>query len=72
MTELESLQNAIISGNLQNLMVYERPFEDKRKTNKKYYLTLNGATISPTIDYDNMNHFILGFSKAVKLFRNPF
>jgi hypothetical protein len=66
MTELQALQNAISS--LPKVQVYEKQFEDKRKTTKKYYLTFNGGTISPVLDYENLNHFILGFSKAKNLF----
>jgi hypothetical protein len=63
MTELEALQNACDNG----LVVREYFTHDKRKTIKMYYATLNGNSISPVLDYENLNHFILGFNKAVKL-----
>lgn len=68
MTQLEALQNAANSVNLDGLKVYQKFFEDKRRTEQKFFLTLNGACISPVLDYTNLNHFILGFSKAIKLY----
>lgn len=62
--ELQALQNAVISTDFPGLNVFEKPFEDGRKTIKKYFLNINNQTISPVLDYENMNHFILGFSKA--------
>ena len=66
-TEVESLQNA---ANKANLKVNEYYFEDKRKTNKKYFLTHNGTTISPVLNYDTLNHFILGFNRAKEILTN--
>ena len=31
-----------------------------------FFLTQNGVSISPVLDYSNMNNFILGYSKALK------
>ena len=71
-TELEALQNAVISTDFTGLSVHEKPFyEDKRKTVKKYFLQIDKVTISPVLDYENMNYFILGFSKANKILTNP-
>lgn len=67
MTELEALQNAVKSTGTQGLEIFEYQNEDKRKTIQKYYLCLDGATISPRLDYEQMNHFILGFSRAKQL-----
>ena len=67
MTELNALENAVISAKLEGLQVYVRQTEDKRKTIKHYFLNYHGATISPNLDYDNMNHFIMGLSKGLKL-----
>lgn len=68
MKQIEALQNAVNYANLPGLSVHEKYFEDKRKTTKKYYLNFNNGTISPVLDYENINHFILGFSKAKKIF----
>lgn len=67
MTELNALENAVISAKLEGLKVYARPYEDKRKTIKHYFLNYYGNTISPNLDYENMNHFILGLSQGLKL-----
>jgi hypothetical protein len=64
MNELESLQNA--ATNL-GLKVHEKWTHDKRRKVKRFYLTLNGSSISPVLDYSNLNHFILGFWKASNL-----
>lgn len=70
MTELEALQNAVISTGTKGLEIFEYQNEDKRKTIPTYYLCLKGATISPRLVYEQMNHFILGFSKAISLYKN--
>ena len=63
--KLQYLRNA--ASSIEGLIVYERFFEDKRKTTKMYFLMFKGASISPTLDYKNMNHFLLGFTKAIEL-----
>lgn len=64
MTEHEALQNA---ANGIGLTVHEKHTQDKRKTVGRHFLTdQNGTTISPILDYEQMNHFILGWSKALK------
>lgn len=68
-SELEALQNAVISTNYPGLSIHEKPMEDRRKTTKKYFLNIGGSTISPVLDYENMNHFLLGFFKAKKMFQ---
>lgn len=61
-TELQALQNA--ANKIPGLVVYEFINPDKRVKTKKYYCLLFGTHISPTVDYDRLNHFILGFIKA--------
>lgn len=71
-SELEALQNAVNYHELSkfNLSLHEKFFEDKRKTTKMFFLHNNktGESISPVLDYENMNSFIHGFSKANKMF----
>jgi len=67
MTELNALENAVISAKLEGLKVHIRQTEDRRKTIKHYFLNFHGATISPNLDYENMNHFIMGLSRGLKL-----
>ena len=65
--QLEALTNAANSTGLPDLKVFEQCLQDKRKTVAKYFLKLGKTLISPVLDYDNMNHFILGFIRAKKL-----
>ena len=67
-TELQSLQNHVKSINLEGLEIREWNQQDKRKSIKKYFAIMSGITISPTLDYEQMNHFLLGFGRAVKYF----
>jgi hypothetical protein len=69
MSNLLALHNAANSVGLIGLKVHEKFNEDKRRSIKKYFLTHCGMTISPVLNYDNMNHFILGFSKAKDLLK---
>lgn len=62
--ELESLQNF---ADKLGLVVHQFNSVDKRKTKKKYFLVLDGVSISPVLDYTNLNHFMLGFHKAKEL-----
>jgi hypothetical protein len=63
-TELEALQNA---ANLSGLTIHQKPFfEDKRKTVKKYFAQRGTNTVSPILDFENLNHFLLGWNNAAK------
>jgi len=64
---LEALQNAVKSQNLEGLKIDPHIENDKRKKESRFVLSLNGSCISPVLNYDNMNHFILGFSRGLKL-----
>jgi hypothetical protein len=68
LTELQALQNA---ANLFNGIVHQVCQDDKRRTTKKYFLVVGfiksgePLDISPVLDYDQMNHFILGYRAAL-------
>ena len=63
-TELEALQNA---ANDLGLTIHQKPFfEDKRKTVKKYFAQRGSNTVSPVLDFKNLNHFLLGWNNALK------
>ena len=64
--ELTALQNAADSVKLPGLQVHAKIFEDKRKS-KKYFLQYGSRTLSPVLDYSNMNSFILGIIRAKEL-----
>lgn len=66
----ESLQNAVNSTKLERLTIHKYLQSDKRKTTPLFVLALNNCSISPVLNYDKMNHFILGFSKALKINQN--
>lgn len=63
-TELQSLQNA---ANVVGLTVYEKHQEDKRKTLKKYFANNGNETVSPVLDYEQLNYFLLGWIKCETL-----
>ena len=62
-TELESLQNF---GDKLGMVIHEQFKEDKRKTIKTYFATLNNISISPMLDYEQLNHFLLGWYNSLK------
>lgn len=69
--QLEYLNNAAQALPMQGIEVIQKQQTDKRKTTPVYVLKINGTScISPTLDYDKMNHYILGMIKSFKLFNN--
>ncbi len=62
-TQLESLQNF---GTTLGLDIHPDFTQDKRQTIKKYFASLNGISISPVLDYTQLNHFMLGWSNCMK------
>ena len=68
--QLEALNNAVVSMNLEGLEVRQYIQHDNRKKIGKFFLILNGTSISPTFNYDNMIHFILGMSTMQNLTNN--
>ena len=69
-TQLEALNNAVVSMNLEGLEVRKYIQHDNRKKIGKFFLILNRTSISQTLNYDNMNHFILGMIKMQNLINN--
>ena len=74
--EIQNLQN--FADNF-NFKVVEKIHEDKRKKTG-YFLTENKTTISPILDYDGINHFLLGVkysqkkegkNNSIDLFKKP-
>lgn len=61
--ELTSLQN--FANNFEHLKVKLFFNEDKRKKSK-YILTKNDNFISPPLNYDKLNHFLLGINNCKK------
>jgi hypothetical protein len=61
-TEFQALKN--FADNL-NLTVHKYYSEDARK-NVKYFIQKENITISPKLDFEQLNHFMLGYSVAIK------
>ena len=61
-TQLEALENALNSFGLTNLTIYPKISEDKRLKTPKFFLNNGFQTISPVLDYENMNCFIMGIA----------
>ena len=68
--QLNALNNAVVSMNLKGLEVRQYIQHDNRKKTGKFFLILNGTSISPILNYNEMNHFILGMSTMQKLTTN--
>ena len=69
-TQLEALNNALNYFGLKNVILHEKQYSDKRKKVSKFFLQQGSETISPVLDYNEMNHFILGMSTMQKLTTN--
>ena len=63
----EALENALNSFGLTNLTIYPKISEDKRLKTPKFFLNNGFQTISPVLDYENMNCFIMGIGAIKKI-----
>ena len=68
--QMEALQNALNSFGLTNLTLYPKISEDKRKKVSKFFLQQGVKTISPVLNYNEMNCFILGMGAVKELTNN--
>jgi hypothetical protein len=63
---LQALQNAA-----NDLGLTIRPYYDPGRRKKiKYCAYYNEVSISPTLTYEELNHFLLGFRQAKKILTN--
>ena len=69
-TQLEALNNALSYFGLKNIILHEKQYSDKRKKVSKFFLQCGVKTISPVLDYNEMNHFILGMGAMQELTNN--
>ena len=69
-TQLEALNNLMSYFGLKNIILHEKQYSDKRKKVSKFFLQDGSKTISPVLDYNEMNHFILGMGTMQKLANN--
>ena len=63
----EALENMLNSFGLTNLTIYPKISEDKREKKPKFFLNFGFKTISPVLDYEKMNCFILGIGASKKI-----
>ena len=66
-TQLEALNNALSYFGFKNVILHEKQYSDKRKKVSKFFLQQGQETISPVLDYNEMNHFILGMGTMQRL-----
>ena len=66
-TQLEALNNALSYFQIKNIILHEKQYSDKRKKVSKFFLQQGEKSISPVLDYKEMNHFILGMGTMQKL-----
>lgn len=59
--QLESLQNAADSI---GATIHEKLFEDKRKKVPMFFANIGNETISPVLNYNDMNNFLHGWIRA--------
>ena len=65
--QMEALQNALNSFGLKNVILHEKQYSDKRKKVSKFFLQQGAETISPVLDYENMNSFIMGIGSYKRI-----
>ena len=65
-TQLEALNNSLSYFGLKNVILHEKQYSDKRKKVSKFFLQQGAETISPVLDYGNMNYFIMGMGASKK------
>ena len=65
--QLEALNNALNYFGFKNINLHEKQYSDKRKKVSKFFLQQGAKTISPVLNYNEMNNFILGMSTMQNL-----
>ena len=63
----EALENALSYFGLKNVILHEKQYSDKRKKVSKFFLQQGAETISPVLDYENMNSFIMGMGEYKRI-----
>ena len=62
--EFEALQNFAKSLNLK---VNQKINYDKRVRKNYYFISYNGESISPALNYENLNSFMIGYKNCKKI-----
>ena len=68
--QLEALNNSLSHFGLKNINLHEKQYSDKRKKVSKFFLQQGVKTISPVLNYKEMNCFILGMAAIKELTNN--
>ena len=68
--QLEALNNSLSHFGLKNIILHEKQYSDKRKKVSKFFLQQGVKTISPVLNYKEMNCFILGMGAMQRLTNN--
>ena len=68
--QLKALNNALNYFGFKNINLHEKQYNDKRKKVSKFFLQQGTKTISPVLNYNEMNCFILGMSIMQNLTNN--
>ena len=66
-TQLDALNNSLSYFGFKNINLYEKQYSDKRKKVSKFFLQDGAKIISPVLEYNEMNYFILGMATMQKL-----
>ena len=69
-TQLDALNNSLSYFGFKNINLYEKQYSDKRKKVSKFFLQQGSKTISPVLNYNEMNNFILGMEAMQNLTNN--
>ena len=69
-TQLEALNNGLSYFGFKNVILHEKQYSDKRKKVSKFFLQQGAKTISPVLDYHEMNCFISGMGTMQRLTNN--
>ena len=69
-TQLDALNNALNYFGFKNINLYEKQYSDKRKKVSKFFLQQGATTISPVLNYNEMNCFISGMAAIKELTNN--
>ena len=68
--QLEALNNSLSYFGFKNINLYEKQYNDKRKKVSKFFLQQGENRISPVLNYNEMNNFILGMGTMERLRNN--
>ena len=69
-TQLDALNNALNYFGFKNINLYEKQYSDKRKKVSKFFLQQGEKRISPVLNFNEMNCFILGMAAIKELTNN--